>query len=69
MKMKWSWDRLAIRSAKAQLAVLGVMYAGAVVLAVAALTVRSAFFERFVREKLEPISEATRALARGVIRG
>ncbi|MBI4606381.1 MAG: hypothetical protein HY721_30820 [Planctomycetes bacterium] len=50
-------SRDGIRSPRGQLALLAGAYAGALVLAVVALALRSAFFESFVREKHPPLPE------------
>ncbi len=50
-------NRRFLRSAPGQLSLLGGVYLGAAVLAIAALAVRSLFFEPLVREKYAPIPE------------
>ena len=47
-----------LRSVTGQLQVLAAVFAGALVLAVVTLSLRSALFERFVREKMKPLPEA-----------
>jgi hypothetical protein len=63
--MKKSWQKL--RTVRGQLALLGVIFAGAAALAVVILCLRGALFERYAREKYPPLEgyaeEAGRVLA------
>jgi hypothetical protein len=61
-------SRAYLRSAPGQLALLAVAFAGAVVLAVAALVLRERFFEPFVREKYPPLEGRLRDVA-GLLAG
>jgi hypothetical protein len=61
-------NRLWLRSVPGQLTLLGVTYVGAVVLAVAALCLRSLLFEPYIRETYqtaERLGPLVRAVARG----
>jgi hypothetical protein len=61
--------RTLLRSAPGQLGLLGVLYAGAVVLGVAAWCLRPVLFEPYIRERFPPLSEAQAALARELAGG
>jgi hypothetical protein len=62
-------SRTAIRSVRGQLALLGAAYTGAVVLAVAALCLRSLVFERHIGEKHVPLSAELDALRQDLAAG
>jgi hypothetical protein len=55
-----------LRSAPGQLTLLAILYGGAVLLAVAALCLRSVAFEPFIRERVPPLPERLAELARTV---
>lgn len=61
--------RLFIRSARGQLAMLGVVFAGALVLAVTALFLKEIFFRGYIRHRTVPLTEFLKHVAAGVADG
>jgi hypothetical protein len=57
-------NRQFLRSVQGQLSLMGVIYLGGIVLAIAALVTRSRFFEPHVREKYAAIPEQLRDVVR-----
>lgn len=55
--------KIFLRSVRGQFTLLGITYAGALVLAIGAVCTRSLLFERFVREKHPPLPSALRSVA------
>jgi hypothetical protein len=58
-----------VRSVQGQLALLAVTYAGALGLVVLALVLRTVLFERYVREKFEPMPAPLQAAAQRIASG
>jgi hypothetical protein len=65
MKINPLW----LRSVRGQLTLLGLAYAGAVALAIAALCTRSIFFERFIGESYKTASEELAVLLQAAAEG
>ena len=62
-------NREFLRTVRGQLSLLAAAYVGALVLALAALCLRSLFFERFVHDKFAPVPERLQTLAADLAAG
>jgi hypothetical protein len=62
-------NRVALRSIHGQLILLGGTFLGAIVLAVAALCLRSVLFEPYIREKFPPLPESLETILDDVAKG
>lgn len=65
----WKQKKIELRSARGQLLLLAGTFAGALVLAVAALFVKEVFFRGFVRHRTVVLTEQQKELAEGVVTG